>query len=481
VTGQIALLTWPLVAFVLFQKLSVQAAFIVTIIGGFLLLPTQVGWDFPLLPALGKNSIPALVAMLLVLMFAGNQMQSAKIQKGILPRSPIMLACIALLVLGAFGTVLTNRNPLFFGPRVLSGMSIYDGFSIALSSAIQLIPFLLARKLLHTSEQHALLLKAIVIAAFCYSFLALIEIRISPQLNNIVYGFFPHSFIQHIRGGGFRPLVFLSHGLVLGIFFSTAVIAAWGLYRHTKDNKWLYLGIWILGTLAISKTLGAFAITLLILALMICVPKRLHMTVIACISASILLYPMLKGAGLVPTERVVALASAIDPERAGSLNVRLRNEDMLLDRANQKPIFGWGSYGRNRIYNEWGRDVSITDGGWVITIGGGGWVRYIGRFGLLTWAMIALYARRKEDIDPITITLGFALCANMIDAIPNSGITPITMVMAGALAGRLENRSAETDAYKAIDGSAEDEDRELLDPREKTGMRHSRFGIRKVR
>ena len=42
----------------------------------------------------------------------------------------------------------------------------------------------------------------------------------------MVYGFFPHSWLQHVRGGGFRPIVFMNHGLVLGIFLSMAVVAS---------------------------------------------------------------------------------------------------------------------------------------------------------------------------------------------------------------------------------------------------------------
>ena len=34
--------------------------------------------------------------------------------------------------------------------------------------------------------------------------------EIESKLNNMLYGFFPHEFLQHIRAGGFRPVVELT-------------------------------------------------------------------------------------------------------------------------------------------------------------------------------------------------------------------------------------------------------------------------------
>ena len=36
----------------------------------------------------------------------------------------------------------------------------------------------------------------------------------------------------------------------------------------------------------------------------------------------------------------------------------------------EKPLFGWGGWGRNRVFSkEDGKDLSITDGQWAIEIG----------------------------------------------------------------------------------------------------------------
>lgn len=83
--------------------------------------------------------------------------------------------------------------------------------------------------------------------------------------------------------------------------------------------------------------------------------------------------------------------------------------------------------------------MTIADGYWVIIIGQGGWVRYIGEFGLMTLPMLFLFLRRRDlNISRETAVLSMLLAGNMIDLIPNSGQTPITWLIAGALWGRLE-------------------------------------------
>ena len=39
-----------------------------------------------------------------------------------------------------------------------------------------------------------------------------------------------------------------------------------------------------------------------------------------------------------------------------------------------RPIFGWGGWGRNRVYDEMGNDMAVTDGYWIIFFGSP-WIR----------------------------------------------------------------------------------------------------------
>ena len=42
---------------------------------------------------------------------------------------------------------------------------------------------------------------------------------------------------------------------------------------------------------------------------------------------------------------------------------------MLAAKAMRRPVFGWGGWGRSRVHDEWGTDLSITDGLWIIQFG----------------------------------------------------------------------------------------------------------------
>ena len=72
------------------------------------------------------------------------------------------------------------------------------------------------------------ILRVLVIAGVVYSVPALFEIRFSPQLHTWLYGYFPQEFgfSQEVRGGGFRPVVFMGHGLLVAFIFCTTAIAA---------------------------------------------------------------------------------------------------------------------------------------------------------------------------------------------------------------------------------------------------------------
>ena len=149
----------------------------------------------------------------------------------------------------------------------MRGLGVGDLLVNSVEIVVALIPFFLARRWLATPERHQALLIAIMALGVVYAFLALFEIRMSPQLNRWVYGFFPHQWTQHIRGG-FRPLVFLEHGLWLGFFLFTAAVASFALIRTlTQERRMAAIlsALLILGTLLISRNLGAVLLAALFL------------------------------------------------------------------------------------------------------------------------------------------------------------------------------------------------------------------------
>lgn len=435
----LALLSWPVAVFALGRSLTGEKAFILAIMLGFLVLPEDTAFDLPLLPALTKYSLPALTVLIFLPLFRSGAVEKLSL----VPKHWVVRLATLALIVGAFMTVATNGDAVVLGGgQVLPAIRLYDGFSEVLSAIILILPMLLARKLLPRPEHHVLLLKLVCILALGYSLLALYEVRFSPQLNRMFYGFFPHSWAQHLRGGGFRPLVFLSHGLVLSLFFCLSLLAAAGLILLDKSNRNFYIVslIWLLVTLVLCKSLGALLIAIALLPVVLALPNRVMLVAAASIAFIVMVYPMVRSAGLVPVDKIEVLAGEINPQRAASLGTRLKNEDALLDHAHERPIFGWGGWGRSRVYDpETGRDVSITDGFWIIVLGVGGWVRYLATFGLLCAPIGLLLLRwRVDKIGLETAILAVLLAANLIDLIPNSGITPLTWIIAGAIWGRIE-------------------------------------------
>ncbi|TCM78972.1 O-antigen ligase family protein [Rhodovulum steppense] len=436
----VALFAWPVVVAILFQRLRLPLAILVAIVAGYLLLPSSTEIDLPLLPALNKHTVPVLSVLLMIVLVAARD-RTAHHVPGLLPRHPLARLFLLLVAVGAFLTVITNGETLVYGPTVIPGLRPYDGFSEVLTAIMLILPLLVARKYLADPASHRLLLLVLCIAGLAYSLLALFEVRMSPQLNRWVYGFFPHSWAQHFRGGGFRPVVFLGHGLWLAIFFSATVLATLGLARVDPKRRGLFLAaaVWLLLTLVLCKSLGALAITLALIPFAFFLGIRGQLLVAAIIAGLFLTYPMVRASNLVPLDRIMDAAASIDEQRASSLQTRLVNEDRLLAKAQERPLFGWGGWSRWRVFNEDGVDITISDGAWIIEIGARGWMGYAGKFGLLTVPILLLFlGRRRSGVGMETSVLALIMAGNLMDMIPNGTMTVLTWLFAGALWGRLE-------------------------------------------
>ena len=454
----LALCLSPAAVYILFRILPLPYAFAASILGGYMFLPGRPVLDLPLLPPIDKDLLPVLFACLFgslaIRRLRTEEVRSRRLGRepvqvplvldGWIPKSWIARALLLLLVIGAFGTALTNRDALRVSETlVLPPLRPYDAFSMVLLAATAILPALAGRRFLADEAAHRAILICLALAGLIYSLPILAEVRLSPQLNTWVYGYFPHSFAQHIRGGGYRPLVFMPHGLWLGIFVAMCILAAAGAWRIREEGpapQWIAVLAWLALTLVLMKSLGAFLIALALVPLALFVPIRMQMIFAASIAALILLYPLVRSAGLVPMDAILSLANSINPDRAGSLAFRLDNEDVLLAKALERPVFGWGGWGRNAIYSEFsGQTLSVTDGSWIIAIGVGGWVSYIAQFGLLTFSLFALaFGRHSGAVSPATAVVCLILLANLVDMIPNATLTPVTWMVAGALIGRLE-------------------------------------------
>lgn len=437
----IALFSWPFVSAIIFSRYSKAAAVLITILAGFLLLPEKISFDLPVLPPVNKNSIAAMAAALFAATMAAKAQDKLPVLSGWIPRSLVLNVLLVMLIGGEFITVLLNSDTLVYGEKVLPALRAYDAFSAVMFAIMFVLPVLLARRFLCSGQAHVMILKAFVIAALGYSLFILFELRMSPQMHNIVYGYFPHVFGQHSKGGGWRPVVFLSHGLILGMFLSFAVLSAVSLVKIDKTRRglWIFAAVWLFLMLAVSKNFGAFVISTVIIGVMLLTAQRMQMLFAATLTLVFLLYPAVRNTQLIPIDTVVSMAEKVSVDRAWSLEYRLRNEGELLAKAQERPFFGWGGWGRNRVYDERGYSNTVTDGSWIIIKGTSGWVGYVATFGILATPIFILALRRRRlKVGPETIMLSLLLVGNLVDNIPNASLTPLTWLLAGALWGRIE-------------------------------------------
>lgn len=431
---------WPVVTVVMFRRLPVERAFIWSLLGGYLILPPPpAAFDFPLMPPLTKDSLPSLATFLTYVAING-------LPRPLLPRTTLGRTLALIFIFSPIATVVTNTEPVFFGQIGIKALGAKDMIALTVLQFMLLLPFLLARHILGTAKGQRELIMAIFIGGLAYSLPMLAEVRLSPQLNIWIYGYFQHYFEQMIRDGGFRPIVFLYHGLWVAFFAMLAFVAALTLARAERSRTallYFLAALYMFAVLVLCKSLGSLIFAVFLAPLVILLPTGMQLRVAAVIAAIAVGYPILKGAGLIPVDWMINQAAQINPERAASLQFRMDNEAILMDRAYQKPLFGWGSWGRNHILNSvTGEIETVTDGRWIILIGIFGWFGFLAEFGLIAlpiWLIWLEWKRIKpENVTPYMGPMVLILSVNLIDMIPNATLTTLTWLFAGSLMGYAE-------------------------------------------
>ncbi len=435
--ANLALLLWAPVTILLFLTLRPSLAAGAALLGSAILLPTGIGPDPPGMPPLTRERLASLLALVAVL-----ALRRPALVKG-LRRNPRLSMLAAAIFVIPYLTALVNRDA--FGQ--LPAMKLYDALIISQVRATTFcIPFLLGLALVRRREDVRKLLLLICIAGLGYSLLALWEVRMSPRLHEMLYGYAAHrSWSQAKRFGGWRPMVFMDHGLALGRFMLSVLLAAAVLYRtRTKILGFRltpavgYLSV----VLVLCKSLGSIVYGVFLLPVVLFTGARRQALVVLFLGVVVLTYPVTRALGIFPTDTLVSLASDIDATRAASLGYRFYNEDLLLDHALERPILGWGGWNRNRVFDErTGKDLSTTDGYWIIIFGKEGLAGFITHFGLLTLPAL-LVARRYRSIRGKTarlemVGLAMIVIVNAVDLIPNAFLMNFMIFSSGALAGAL--------------------------------------------
>ena len=364
----LALLSWPVISVCLYTTRPIGQATLWTILGAYMFLPVGADIKFKMIPDFNKDSIADLAALFGCLIVYGR---SIRFWNGFSLTSFLIL----IFMFSPFVTNELNSDSIAVTKTlVLPGLGIYDAGSAVIAQFITLIPFFLGRQIFRSKTDTQETLRVLVIAGLIYSVLALFEVRFSPQLHTWIYGYFPHMFAQQVRDGGFRPVVFMGHGLLVAFFFCTTAIAAVAFWRTNTQimrgrrlpasEITAYLSIVLVLCKTASSTLyGAFLVPLVYFA-----KPKTQLRIAVVLVSVVLLYPMLRMADLVPTQTAIDFARSINSDRAASLDARFLVEDKILERASQRFLFGWGRFGRGFIYDAGGTEQS-ADGMWIDTLG----------------------------------------------------------------------------------------------------------------
>ena len=438
------LFVWPVISGQFWQRMDPGRALIWTVLGGYLIMPPLTAINLPILPDLDKATIPNLLALYCAIYVLKDKIS-------FVPQEIPGKILIVLYAIAPLATVLANRDPLFFAINTIPGLKVTETVSALLTQLFALIPFFLARRYLGSEEGARTILMALITAGLIYSVPMLIEVRFSPQINVWIYGFFQHDFFQTIRQGGYRPVVFLPHGLWVAFFALMALMAAvirLSAVSMDARPKAFVLVIYLFVLLLLCKSVGPMVYAIALTPLIWFAPFRMQILVAALCAVIVITYPMLRGAHLVPVDQILEFANRFSADRAGSLQFRLYNEEALLARAQERPFFGWGGFGRAFLHDPMtGEMTAIADGAWVILLGTSGWLGYIAEFGLTALPLLLLgreaLARHGVAVGRYTAGLALILAANMIDLLPNATHIPFTWLMAGALLGQAEHMRIE--------------------------------------
>lgn len=412
----IVLFGWIPVVLALFALMPPRWAFITAYLGAWMFLPMAT---YPIagLPDYGKVTATNYAVLLATILFQSRRLLAVRFRWYDIPMV-IYCAC-------PFVTAMSN------------GLSVHDGLSMAiLSTMIWGFPYFLARVYFDDWAGLKVLVLALLVAGAIYTPMCIWEIRMSPNLHSSLYGYHQHSFHQARRGSFWRPTVFMQHGLAVAMFMASAALAGLWLWWTKMTAKVGGLPMkWTVPAITATVIVSQSHLATLLMMLGIGVMALLRTSAGKLIMAALLLIPpvymLSRTVGGWDGQLMLDVAEAMSKDRARSLEVRILSENALTTKALERPLFGWGAFGRYQVAG------AVPDGMWVVTLG------KFGLVGLLSFTSVLLLppllmlgwprrAWREAALAPAVI-LALLLLLHMIDNLMNAMVNPLYMVFAGAL------------------------------------------------
>lgn len=349
-----------------------------------------------------------------------------------------------------------------FISSISNGLGWYDGLSNMLEQTmIWGIPFLLGRIYLNDLEGFYQLALGIFAGGVTYIPLAIFEMRMSPQLHKWLYGGHPFAdFAQSIRFGGFRPIVFTVHGLLLSFWMMISLLIGIWLWKTNalKNVFNIPLNIVIpifLVTFIFLRSTGSYIVMLVALSVLFASVLMRSNVLIYSLVFAIASYIFVKTlTGFNIQDYIIDFISPYVPaERVASLQFRFDNEALLAEKARQRLFFGWGGYGRNLIFDEAGGLSTIVDSIWIITFGSRGLLGVVSLFSTLLLPILGVVMTKcpcrlwdRQSFAAVGV-LTVVLMLFSVELLVNSPILPPVTLICGALTGYIIQPSSEPRRY----------------------------------
>ncbi len=438
---QLALFLWLPIVVGIFISQPPRRAVVVSFVVAWLALP-NIGFPLSGVPDYTKTSATVAAVLLCISIFDQGRLLSFR------PRwydLPMAFWCLSMFI-----SALTN------------GLGPYEGIAALLDQLVAWgFPYLIGRFYFTDLDGLRELALGIAIGGLVYVPLCLYEIRMSPVLETMVYGIV---HFEPMRFGGYRPKVFLSGGLELGMWMTNSSLICYQLWSSgaVKTIRGFGFGkllLILLGTTVLCKSTGALALLVVGIATLMITKWTKRSWAIWLLLAIPPTYTISRGFNLWSGQEAVQVSrSLVGADRAQSLEYRLNMENMLAGRAIQQPIFGWGRFNRNQVSDDKGKVLSVPDSLWIIAFGVAGLVG-LGSLVVMMLLPLALTVRRFPVAtwsDPRAgpaVALGMILVLTMLDYLSNAMVNPIYSLTMGGLVGqsavRMGSRRREAEASLA--------------------------------
>lgn len=431
---------WLPIVFGLFMFFRPRQAVLLAMFGGWMFLPEAIGFDLPWIPAWDKLSATNVSVLLAICLFCPERLLALRFK--------IWDCLIVIYCLVPMASTISNG----IGGSLPSAM--YGGMGLILKNTVMFgMPYLIGRAMFTNVQELRELAVGLFYAGLVYIPFALVEVRMSPQIHHWVYGFEHFAFIQSKRGGGYRPTVFMQHGLMLGFFMTAATLAGVWCWQSKMVRSVFGMPMWMaLGALFVTtvmcKSTGALALLVMGLGMFACFKLlRWRWPMLAVL----LIVPVYLGLRISQTwdgeELVEVVAAVMTEDRAGSLGGRFWNEKQYVGKTLQRPLLGWSRWNRGLVRDpDTGENTTVPDSLWIIVFNQEGLVNLTAVFGLLLVPTVLVIMRTRTAKDFFTYPYApVALLANIlllfaIESLVNAMLSPAYIMASGALIGLLSYR-----------------------------------------